>query len=173
MCLHSEATLNSLKKVPSFNNGHCCIEVPVLITFFHHSHFPRCWCSSLCIFFCICGSKGDAGTRVPTSGSKFLPPATKLRQGNVFTPVCHSVHTHAPLPHMPPTTHPPAMHALLPCMPPCHTRPLPCMPSCHACPPAMYPPAMHVLLPCIPPLRHEVNERAVRILLECILVSIS
>ena len=24
--------------------------------------------------------------------SKFLPPATKLRQGNVFTPVCHSVH---------------------------------------------------------------------------------
>ena len=22
----------------------------------------------------------------------FLPPATKLRQGNVFTPVCHSVH---------------------------------------------------------------------------------
>ena len=25
-------------------------------------------------------------------GGKFLPPATKLRQGNVFTPVCHSVH---------------------------------------------------------------------------------
>ena len=23
----------------------------------------------------------------------FLPPATKLWQGNVFTPVCHSVHT--------------------------------------------------------------------------------
>ena len=22
----------------------------------------------------------------------FLPPATKLREGNVFTPVCHSVH---------------------------------------------------------------------------------
>ena len=23
---------------------------------------------------------------------KYLPAATKLRQGNVFTPVCHSVH---------------------------------------------------------------------------------
>ena len=38
-----------------------------------------------------------------------LPPARKLRQGNVFTPVCHSVHTH-PLPpgQTPPgQTHPP------------------------------------------------------------------
>ena len=26
------------------------------------------------------------------SGRRSLPPATKLRQGNVFTPVCHSVH---------------------------------------------------------------------------------
>ena len=24
--------------------------------------------------------------------SRLLPPATELRQGNVFTPVCHSVH---------------------------------------------------------------------------------
>ena len=24
--------------------------------------------------------------------SELLPPATKLRQGNVFTPVCHSLH---------------------------------------------------------------------------------
>ena len=59
MCLHSEATLNSFEKVASFNNGHCSIEVRVLITFFHHNHFPRCWCSSLCISFCICGSKGE------------------------------------------------------------------------------------------------------------------
>ena len=27
-----------------------------------------------------------------TFPSTYLPPATKLRQGNVFTPVCHSVH---------------------------------------------------------------------------------
>ena len=30
------------------------------------------------------------------TGHAFLPPATKLRQGNVFTPVCHSVHTAYP-----------------------------------------------------------------------------
>ena len=28
----------------------------------------------------------------PRPNFSFLPPATKLRQGNVFTPVCHSVH---------------------------------------------------------------------------------
>ena len=51
-----------------------------------------------------------------------LPPATKLRQGNVFTPVCHSVHRqgvcHIPLGRprflgrQPPGRHPPcAVHA--------------------------------------------------------------
>ena len=35
--------------------------------------------------FCFCNQ-----TRSLKGGS--LPPATKLRQGNVFTPVCHSVH---------------------------------------------------------------------------------
>ena len=34
-----------------------------------------------------------------------LPPATKLRQGNVFTPVCHSVHRGG-LPHTHTHTHP-------------------------------------------------------------------
>ena len=29
---------------------------------------------------------------VPSSGKTLLPPATKLRQGNVFTPLSHSVH---------------------------------------------------------------------------------
>ena len=65
-----------------------------------------------------------------------------------------------PLPCMPPT----AMHAPLPCMPtPCHV----CPPH-HAQPPPLAthaPPAMHA------PSPHDmVSERAVRILLECILV---
>ena len=67
-----------------------------------------------------------------------------------------------PLPHMPPTTHPlprmpltthrppPATHAPLPCM-----LPLPCTPPCHTRP---------------PPQQDAVNEWAVRILLECILI---
>ena len=73
MCLHSEATLNSLEKVASFNNAHCSIEVRVLITFFHHNnHFPRCWRSSLCISFCICGSKGGARDARPHLGVQFF-----------------------------------------------------------------------------------------------------
>ena len=31
-------------------------------------------------------------TLIPTNHGEYLQPATKLRQGNVFTPVCHSVH---------------------------------------------------------------------------------
>ena len=74
---------------------------------------------------------------------------------------------------------PPAMHSPLPWMPPCHTCPLPCTPP-HM-PPTMHGPTSHV--PATPPathvphcharppiLRDAVNERAVRILLECILV---
>ena len=53
----------------------------------------------------------------------------------------------------------PATHTPLPCLPPCHT-----CPTSHACPPAT-----HAPLPMTS--RHAVNERAVRILLECILVS--
>ena len=37
----------------------------------------------------------------------FLPPATKLRQGNVLTPVCHSVHGGG-VSATPPCRHPPA-----------------------------------------------------------------
>ena len=89
------------------------------------------------------------------------------------------------LPHMPTS---PAMHTPRPRMPPCPTHPtampappgthacLPChaYPLGHTCPPRpCTPPVTHAPLPCIPPttLRHAVNERAVRILLECILVS--
>ena len=53
---------------------------------------------------------------------KYLPPATKLPQGNVFTPVCHSVHRgvcHIPRPwadtplgrHLPGQTPPHTVHA--------------------------------------------------------------
>ena len=30
--------------------------------------------------------------KIQTKTIAFLPPATKLREGNVFTPVCHSIH---------------------------------------------------------------------------------
>ena len=40
-------------------------------------------------------------------GVALLPPATKLRQGNVFTPVCHSVHMGGGVAD-PPGRHPPA-----------------------------------------------------------------
>ena len=59
-----------------------------------------------------------------------LPPATKLRQGNIFTPVCHSIHSWACVGR--------ATHTSRPCMPL-----LPHMPPCHACPCHTHPSAMH------------------------------
>ena len=65
----------------------------------------------------------------------------KLREGNVFTPVCDSVQGGACVPpSTSPATHAPfsATHPL-----PCHARPLPCMSPCHphyACPPATHTP---------------------------------
>ena len=96
------------------------------------------------------------------------PPATHAPLA-MWTPyhTCPPRHAHPLATHAP---NPSATHAPLPCTPP------PCMPSppCHARPP----PAMHV-----PPAKYTspvmhapgilwdaVNERAVRILLECILV---
>ena len=90
-----------------------------------------------------------------------LPPATKLRDGNVFTSVCqefcppgrgHAWHTRLlscmPLAmHAPSHACPPTMHAPLPCPPP-HTHPATHTP-CHVCPPAM-----HFPLPCMPPATH-------------------
>ena len=65
---------------------------------------------------------------------------------------------------------PPAMHASLPCTPPathapCHAHPLAMHPPCNACPSATHAPDLGIL-------RDVVNEQAVRILLECILVCI-
>ena len=110
--------------------------------------------------------------------------------------VSHSAHRGACMPRTPPTSHyacplpschtcppplpctppghvcPPTTHTPLPCLPPRHTclPPLPCIPPGPHMPP---PPVTHAPLPCIPPRHYDMrsNERAVRILLECILVS--
>ena len=105
---------------------------------------------------------------------------------------CHACFnaTHAPChtrlpPYMPPLPHMPPCHA---CPSPPHTHPLPCTPPathapvCHACPHPVHPSAIHAP-PYMPsatharthppplPITHAmVNERAVRILLECILL---
>ena len=94
-----------------------------------------------------------------------LLPTTKLWQGNVFTPVCHSVHGGGHVCLVGDVGH--VWHTCPPAPSPFHACPLPCMPPathapCHACPAAMHTPTMHT--------RDAVNERAVRILLECILV---
>ena len=83
------------------------------------------------------------------------------RQGNVFTRVCHSVQGGMR-----------GMHALLPCIPPCHAGPPPHVPPRHACPYHAHPlPRMPPCHPPPPPPDDMVNEWAVRILLECILVN--
>ena len=48
------------------------------------------------------------------TGHAFLPPATKLRQGNVFTPVCHSVHWGGGS-AIPPSRQPPPAQCMLGC----------------------------------------------------------
>ena len=81
----------------------------------------------------------------------FTARKRSLRQGNVFTRVCHSVHMGmgrachtcplpcTPLPHMPP----PDMHSPLPLMPPCHAcPPLATHAPCHTCPPCHAHPPM-------------------------------
>ena len=81
---------------------------------------------------------------------------TKLRQGNVFTPVCQSFcsrgvggvcATHTPLPCMPPGMYTPwhicppwHAHPLLHMPPPCHACPLATPVPCHAHSPAMHAP---------------------------------
>ena len=72
-------------------------------------------------------------------GCCLLLPAMKLRQGNVFTPVCQSFCSHWA---MHPLLHTLPCHAYLPLS---HTHP------CHACP---LPTAMHAPLPCTPPATH-------------------
>ena len=117
-----------------------------------------------------------------------LSPTTKLRQGNVFTPVCHSVYRGGCLP--PPVLTPPGRHPLgrhppgqtpspgrHPPLgrhppPPCpvhagiHTLPAQCMLGCTPCP-------VHagIHTHTLPSACWDmVNKWAVRISLECILV---
>ena len=101
----------------------------------------------------------------------FLPPATKLRQGNVFTPVCHSVHRGRVGPgvvstrgcgHTPPWANTPPAQCILG-----YTPPAQCMLG--------YTPPAQCMLGYTPPPLHSacwnmVTKQAVRIPLECILV---
>ena len=88
-------------------------------------------------------------------------PQRSCGQGNIFTPVCHSVHrgegvsasVHAGIPHPPEQTPPRAETPLEHTPPPWST---------HHPPRSRHPLGSR--------LRHAVNERPVRILLECILV---
>ena len=106
----------------------------------------------------------------------FLPAATKLGQGNVFTGVCDSVHRgglpqcmlgyhHPPEQTTPPGPDPPgadtprSRHPQDQSPPPWEQTPLEQTPPLGADPP----PGSR--------LRHTVNERPVHILLECILVA--
>ena len=89
-------------------------------------------------------------------GSVLLPSATKLQQGYVFTPVCHSVHrgvsaTLPPLGGHPLVRHPPWADTSLPS-------------ACWLCP-------VHagIHTPLCSACWDMVNKQVVRILLECIL----
>ena len=93
----------------------------------------------------------------------FLPPLKRsLGQGNIFTIVCHSVHRGACVPHTPQArTSPSGTHTT---------------PPGHACPSPGHTHALlgtHSLWAHTPPpwriLQDVVNERTVRILLECVL----
>ena len=126
--------------------------------------------------------QGVPRTRAPFS-VQFLPPATKLGQGNIFTGVCDSVHRGCGVPqcmlgyHNPPgTRHPPGpgrypwdQAGTLPWdqVGTPWTRQTP--PRTRQAPPlgaGRHPPEQSIL-------GDTVNERAVCILLECILVSFS
>ena len=94
-------------------------------------------------------------------------------------PTTHAPRHTCPLPCMPPVTHapyhahphhaqPPAAHAPLPCMPPCHAHPPATYAPCHACSPL---PCTHPCHTRPPPSATRWHlQRAVPILLECILV---
>ena len=91
-----------------------------------------------------------------------LPPATKLGQGYVFTGVCDSVNRGGGAPPQttyPPDYMPPGLHT-----PPDYVPPLDPVPPQTTYPRTTYPPDY------VPPPPWTVYVRAVRILLECILV---
>ena len=133
-----------------------------------------------CVFQSFCSQLGGGACMPCVRPAMHVPPP--CMPPTMHAPsAMHAPYHACPLPHMPPATHapiphmlpyhtcPPTTHAPTPCHayplprmpPPCHACPLPHMPPCHACPPATHVP---------PTLRHAVNERAVCILLECILV---
>ena len=97
---------------------------------------------------------------------RFLPPSNEVCGKVMFLHASVILFTGGHTPH--PTMHSPHHVHPLPCMHTSHHTPPPCMPllathapPCHACP----------SLPHTPPLPLDaVNEREVRILLECILV---
>ena len=112
-------------------------------------------------------------------GSVFLPAVTKLGQGNVFTGVCDSVnrgglpqcmlgyHHHPPPRTRPPRADPPWSRAP-------GADPLEQTPLLDQTPPRSRPPGPDPPWTRPPPgsrLRDTINERPVRILLECILVT--
>ena len=112
----------------------------------------------------------------------FLPPANKVCEGYVFTPVCHSVHRGGGgLPNPPPRCRPPPDADPLQ-MQTCHAHPHAYPPPSRCRPPGCRP-AMHTPMHAPPPppmqtppppscgiLRDTVNKRAVHIILKCILV---
>ena len=98
-------------------------------------------------------------------------PQQSCGQGNIFTPVCHSVHrgsasVHAGIPPTnPPEGRPPGRQTPLGGRPPGSRHPLGGRPPRRQTPPgSRHPPGSR--------LWHMVNEQPVCILLECILVSI-
>ena len=104
----------------------------------------------------------QAGSMHPTGMQFLLPATTKLGQGNVFTSVCLSTGGEGCLPQcMLRYTPPPGAD------PPWEQTPRPDTPPGPDTPRSRHPRTRH------PPgsrLQHTVNERPVRILLECILV---
>ena len=97
----------------------------------------------------------------------YLPAETKFGQGNIFTPVCHPVHKGVPDQQSPPPPRDQTPHRD---QTPPGTRHPPDQTPRTRHPPDQTPPG-----PDPPPgnsrLRNTVNDRPVRILLECILVS--
>ena len=105
------------------------------------------------------------------SSSYFYRPQRSCGQGNIFTPVCHSVHRGGMV----------VSHKTLRQNPPPRTRHTPPPRNRHTTPPDQTPPQTRHTTPprtrhttTTPPpgsrLRHTVYERPVRIILECILV---
>ena len=100
---------------------------------------------------------GDWGTT--TVDFIFTACKRSLGQGNIFAPVCHSVHGGCVCHYSPLVRHPPGRH-------------LPLQENTHPSPPSRHPPG-HTPPPPSSACWDTVNKRAVRIPLECILVFVN